>query len=151
MTFTLNGNSTDIKGRHPHLLSALRDELGVISPKDGCAPSGECGCCVVLIDGRAATSCDDEQALFGGALVVWAFQHIEDVTTLDVKHDFLERDSALPYELLVLLVVPREVHLVTRSTPRNQLYYNVCLLHSDLLCSTYSDGSIAIVVRFITS
>ena len=57
MTFTLNGNSTDIKGRHPHLLSALRDELGVISPKDGCAPSGECGCCVVLIDGRAATSC----------------------------------------------------------------------------------------------
>ena len=115
MTFTLNGNSTDIKGRHPHLLSALRDELGVISPKDGCAPSGECGCCVVLIDGRAATSCDDEQALFGGALVVWAFQHIEDVTTLDVKHDFLERDSALPYELLVLLVVPREVHLETNG------------------------------------
>ena len=57
MTFTLNGNSTDIKGRHPHLLSALRDELGVISPKDGCAPSGQCGCCVVLIDGRAVKSC----------------------------------------------------------------------------------------------
>ena len=57
MTFTLNGNSTNIKGRHPHLLSALRDELGVISPKDGCAPSGQCGCCVVLIDGRAVTSC----------------------------------------------------------------------------------------------
>ena len=57
MTFTLNGNSTHIKGRHPHLLSALRDELEVISPKDGCAPSGQCGCCVVLIDGRAVTSC----------------------------------------------------------------------------------------------
>ena len=41
---------------HPHLLAALRDELDVLSPKDGCSPSGQCGCCTVLIDGKAQVS-----------------------------------------------------------------------------------------------
>ena len=27
------------------------------SPKDGCSPSGQCGCCTVLIDGKASVSC----------------------------------------------------------------------------------------------
>jgi aldehyde oxidoreductase len=55
--FTLNGVPVEVKGRHPHLLSALREELGVTSPKDGCSPSGQCGCCTVLIDGKASVSC----------------------------------------------------------------------------------------------
>lgn len=57
VTFTLNGSAVVIEGRHPHLLAALREELGVISPKDGCSPSGQCGCCTVLVDGRAVMSC----------------------------------------------------------------------------------------------
>ena len=27
------------------------------SPKDGCSPSGQCGCCTVLIDGKARVAC----------------------------------------------------------------------------------------------
>jgi len=54
--FSLNG-SVVVAGNHEHLLAALRDELGVMSPKDGCAPSGQCGCCVVLLDGKAMVSC----------------------------------------------------------------------------------------------
>lgn len=42
---------------HPSLLSALRDELDVTSAKDGCSPSGQCGCCTVMIDGKAQVSC----------------------------------------------------------------------------------------------
>ncbi len=38
-------------------MSALRAELGVTSPKDGCSPSGQCGCCTVLVDGKAQASC----------------------------------------------------------------------------------------------
>ncbi|SVE45974.1 uncharacterized protein METZ01_LOCUS498828, partial [marine metagenome] len=34
-------------------MAALRDELGVTSPKDGCSPSGQWGCCTVLLDGMA--------------------------------------------------------------------------------------------------
>lgn len=42
------------------LLEVLREDLGgsrVISPKDGCSPQGQCGCCVVLVDGVAKVSC----------------------------------------------------------------------------------------------
>src|SRR4029079_5350986 len=30
---------------------------GVVSPKDGCAPEGMCGCCLVLVDGAPALAC----------------------------------------------------------------------------------------------
>ena len=36
-----------VRRDHPHLLAALREELDVTSPKDGCSPSGQCGCCTV--------------------------------------------------------------------------------------------------------
>jgi xanthine dehydrogenase molybdenum-binding subunit len=54
--FTLNGTRVEV-GDHPHLLAALREELDVTSPKDGCSPSGQCGCCTVLVDGKPAVSC----------------------------------------------------------------------------------------------
>ena len=57
IAFTLNGSDVDVAADHPHLLSALREELGVTSPKDGCAPSGQCGACTVLVDGKARVSC----------------------------------------------------------------------------------------------
>ena len=57
MSFHVNGTSVSVRGDHPHLLSALRDELDITSPKDGCSPSGQCGCCTVLIDGKAVVSC----------------------------------------------------------------------------------------------
>ena len=56
-TLTINGQSVTIQGDHEHLLAALRDELGIMSPKDGCSPSGQCGCCAVLVDGRARVAC----------------------------------------------------------------------------------------------
>jgi aldehyde oxidoreductase len=56
-TFSLNGEPAVVRAAHPHLLAALRDELDVTSPKDGCAPSGQCGCCTVLLDGKAVVSC----------------------------------------------------------------------------------------------
>src|SRR5579863_3665631 len=55
--FVLNGEDVKVSDDHPHLLSALREELGVTSPKDGCAPSGQCGCCTVLLDGKAVVAC----------------------------------------------------------------------------------------------
>ncbi len=55
--FSLNGQPVSVDAGHEHLLAALRDELGIISPKDGCAPSGQCGCCTVIVDGKARVSC----------------------------------------------------------------------------------------------
>lgn len=57
VSFVLNGASVEARSDHPHLLAALREELGITSAKDGCSPSGQCGCCTVLIDGKAFVSC----------------------------------------------------------------------------------------------
>ena len=69
-TFDLNGTTITASGNHPHLMAALRDELGVISPKDGCAPSGQCGCCTVLVDGRARVACQTSMERAEGTQVV---------------------------------------------------------------------------------
>ncbi len=65
--FTLNGTEASVADDHPHLLAALREELGVTSPKDGCSPSGQCGCCTVLVDGKAVVSCNLALAKVEGA------------------------------------------------------------------------------------
>jgi len=69
-TFELNGSTVSASDGHPHLLSALRDELDVLSPKDGCAPSGQCGCCTVLLDGKARIACQTSMEKAEGATIV---------------------------------------------------------------------------------
>jgi len=56
--FTLNGKET-VASYEPgmHLLEVLREECGIVSAKNGCAPEGACGCCLVTIDGTPALSC----------------------------------------------------------------------------------------------
>lgn len=39
------------------LLDVLRDFLGITSPKNGCLPQAQCGCCTVLMDGKPVLSC----------------------------------------------------------------------------------------------
>ncbi len=70
VSFVLNGEQVTVDGDHPHLLAALREELHVTSPKDGCAPSGQCGCCTVLVDGKARVSCQTPLDKVAGAEVV---------------------------------------------------------------------------------
>src|SRR4051794_33155727 len=81
VAFTLNGAPAKMRADHPHLLAALREELDVTSPKDGCSPSCQCGCCTVLLDGRAAVSCEVSPTKAGG----------REVTTLE-GFDAAERE-----------------------------------------------------------
>src|SRR3954464_15874689 len=67
---TVNGVAVTVEGDHPHLLAALREELGLTSPKDGCSPSGQCGCCTVMIDGKAIVSCQQPLSKVEGKSVV---------------------------------------------------------------------------------
>ena len=56
--FTLNGQKTQYDGDPDlPLMNYLRDDRGIISPKDGCAPQAACGCCVVGVDDKALLSC----------------------------------------------------------------------------------------------
>jgi xanthine dehydrogenase molybdenum-binding subunit len=70
VSFVVNGVPVSVRADHPHLLSALRDELDVTSPKDGCSPSGQCGCCTVHIDGKAVVSCQQPVAKVAGKQIV---------------------------------------------------------------------------------
>jgi aldehyde oxidoreductase len=69
VSFTLNGSEVSVADEHPHLLAALREELGVCSPKDGCSPSGQCGCCTVLVDGKAVVACNLSVQKVNGATI----------------------------------------------------------------------------------
>jgi aerobic-type carbon monoxide dehydrogenase small subunit (CoxS/CutS family) len=56
--FTLNGKETTASYEPGmHLLEVLREECGIVSAKNGCAPEGACGCCLVMVDGTPALSC----------------------------------------------------------------------------------------------
>ena len=74
------------------LLDALREGLGVTSPKKGC-DHGQCGSCTVLLDGRRATTCLAFAVAHDGATVTTA-QGLADGDTLHpVQRAFLEHDG----------------------------------------------------------
>ncbi len=58
LSCTLNGQHTTIAYEDGmHFLEVLREECGLTSPKDGCAPQGYCGCCAILVDGQPVLAC----------------------------------------------------------------------------------------------
>jgi len=71
LTFTLNGTPfTAQTDEHTSLMQVLREQAGLISPKNGCAPQGSCGACTVLVNGRALSSCVVPARRLSGANVV---------------------------------------------------------------------------------
>ena len=69
VAFTVNDTPVSVRANHPHLLAALREELDITSPKDGCSPSGQCGCCTVLVNGKAVVSCQTPLSKVEGGTV----------------------------------------------------------------------------------
>src|SRR5256885_12133892 len=58
VSFTLNGEARTVDtAPGATLLEVIREGCGVTSPKDGCSPTGQCGCCTVLVDGQAKVAC----------------------------------------------------------------------------------------------
>ncbi len=71
LSFTLNGEPRTVEIHDSAtLLEVIRDGCGVTSPKDGCSPTGQCGCCTVLVDGQAKVSCAMPAAHAEGRSVV---------------------------------------------------------------------------------
>ncbi|HUP70566.1 MAG TPA: 2Fe-2S iron-sulfur cluster-binding protein [Acidimicrobiales bacterium] len=57
LAFQVDGRAVEVADDGASLLEVLRDRLGLRSPKDGCSPQGQCGCCTVLVDGQARVAC----------------------------------------------------------------------------------------------
>jgi xanthine dehydrogenase small subunit len=68
--FVCNGAAVEVDvASGESLLSVLREQLGLSSVKDGCAPQGQCGCCTVLVDGDARVACVTPAARVHGRAV----------------------------------------------------------------------------------
>ena len=69
----LNGERRTVEGSaDTPLLYVLRNQFGLVGTRFGCG-SGQCGACMVLIDGRAMASCD----------IPVSFAHGKKITTIE--------------------------------------------------------------------
>src|SRR5438874_3443730 len=74
------------------LLDALRDRLGVMSPKKGC-DHGQCGACTVLLDGRRATTCLALAVAHDGATITTARGLAGDETLHPLARAIVDHDG----------------------------------------------------------
>lgn len=87
--FTLNGRPVTVEHDGPlSALAALRDHLGVTSPKDGCSPQGQCGACTVMINGKAVMSCVRDVKTLESAEVV-TLEGLDDHRRDVLSHSFV--------------------------------------------------------------
>jgi carbon-monoxide dehydrogenase small subunit len=57
LNFTLNGEDVEVYVSPTQMLiTVIREDLHLHGTKQGC-DSGECGCCTVILNGKAVTSC----------------------------------------------------------------------------------------------
>ena len=69
--FVLNGSPRRVEVRPDEwFIETLRERCGIKSIKDGCSPQGQCGCCVVLVDGQPKTTCAMRSKVADGKHIV---------------------------------------------------------------------------------
>ncbi len=93
ITWTVDGTERelDVEPRVT-VLDALRERLGVVSPKKGC-DHGQCGACTVLVDGRRVTTCLSLAVAQDGAEITTAAGLAEDGELHPVARAFVQHDG----------------------------------------------------------
>ena len=74
------------------LLDALRERLGITSPKKGC-DHGQCGACTILLDGRRVNCCLALAVAHDGAEIVTAEGLAKNGELHPVQRSFIEHDA----------------------------------------------------------
>lgn len=136
VSLKLNGRveSLAVAGDLP-LLTVLRNDLGLNGPKYGCG-LGQCGACMVLIDGRAARSCALPLAGVAG----------REVTTLEglgsasaphpVQQAFVEAQAAQCGYCLNGMVIAT-VSLLRRTPQPSEAQVRAALSHNLCRCGSH--------------
>lgn len=93
ITLTVDGASCALAiDTRTTLLDALRDDLGIMSPKKGC-DHGQCGACTVLVNGRRAITCLALAVAHDGANIVTAAGLGADGALNPVQAAFVAHDA----------------------------------------------------------
>ena len=114
------------------VLDALRERLGITSPKKGC-DHGQCGTCTVLLDGRRAISCLALAVAHDGAEIVTAAGLADGDGLHPIQRAFIERDAfqcgyCTPGQIMSAVGMLREVEAGWPSAvSRNPLAEQVAL------------------------
>lgn len=127
LEFILNGEAFTARiDDEASLMTVLREQAGLISPKNGCAPQGSCGCCTVIVDGRAVASCAVPAKNLKGksVLTLEGFTEKErDIfarsftLTGGIQCGFLSPESLCAQNILLVRIhFPQEMRLRTRLT-----------------------------------
>ena len=92
--FSLNGEDVraDI-ATHQTLVEVLRDRFDLFGARESCA-QGLCGCCTVLVDGKAVSGCLYLAAFVDGAKVVTIEHLASDGKLNTIQQAFLESGAA---------------------------------------------------------
>jgi selenium-dependent xanthine dehydrogenase len=71
------------------LLDVLRDQLGITSPKNGCQPQAQCGCCTVLVDGKPMMSCTMKPSRVQGKTVT-TLEGLDEAHRKQISESFVQ-------------------------------------------------------------
>jgi len=89
VSFQLNGKPCQVSvDSDESLMTALRERCDLVSPKNGCAPMGQCGCCTVMLDGKAVVSCVVDAAKAEGK-PVWTLEGLPEKEREIFKESFV--------------------------------------------------------------
>lgn len=129
--FTLNGRPTTLRASEERsLLHALRVDLGLTGTKYGCG-EGQCGACVVVLDGRAERACRVPLARVHGKQVLTIEGLARNGTLHPLQQAFIDHGAlqcgyCTPGMLLQAYVLLRDNPRPSRSAVLAHLERNLC-------------------------
>ena len=143
ISLTVNGKPAEVNtDPDTPLLDVLRNHLGLVGTKFGCGLE-QCGCCIVLIDGRPEKSCGKAVSTVAGKRVVT----IEGIGTRDRPHPlqqaFLDEQAVQCGYCLPGIIVTAKALLDRNPAPSR---HEIALALDDNICRC---GSHARILRAV--
>jgi nicotinate dehydrogenase subunit A len=139
---TVNNAVYDVADAHaPSLLQVLRNHIGLNGPKYGCG-LGQCGACLVLVDGKAARSCVLPPAAVVGKQVTTLEGLGSGDTLHPVQQAFIEEQGAqcgycLNGMIIRTVALLKAIPAPSEQQIREALRFNLCRCgtHQEILAS----------------